>query len=65
MFGVQFANVLANGATLAMALAILFAPCASRAGAVNMTWVDVGNPNNAADLSGHGRVDHAYRIGMY
>ena len=32
---------------------------------VNMAWVPVGDPGNAPDDTGWGRVDYVYRIGKY
>jgi sulfatase modifying factor 1 len=34
-------------------------------GVVNVSFVQVGNPNNAADTNGYGRVTSAYAIGKY
>jgi len=33
--------------------------------AVNIEWVAVGDPGNAADNTGHGAVSYEYRIGKY
>ncbi len=33
--------------------------------AVNMEMVDVGDPDNSADLNGYGRVKYDYKIGKY
>ena len=37
----------------------------SASATVTMDWVTIGNANNAADTTGYGIVDHAYRIGKY
>jgi hypothetical protein len=35
----------------------------SASATVTMDWVSIGNANNAADTTGYGAVDHAYKIG--
>jgi formylglycine-generating enzyme required for sulfatase activity len=37
----------------------------SASATVTMDWVTIGNANNAADTTGYGIVDHAYRISKY
>lgn len=37
----------------------------ARASAVNMAMVKVSNPNNAANSTGYGQVDYAYKMGKY
>lgn len=41
---------------------VVFAPVVPATAAVTIDWVSVGNPGNAADTTGFGRVDYAYRI---
>ena len=45
--------------------AIVAALITSASATVTMDWVSIGNVNNAADTTGYGAVDHAYRIGKY
>ena len=37
----------------------------SSASAITMDWTFVGNPANAADITGSGAVGYAYSIGTY
>jgi formylglycine-generating enzyme required for sulfatase activity len=45
--------------------AIVAALITSASATVTMDWVSIGNANNAADTTGYGAVDHAYKIGKY
>ena len=45
--------------------ALVAALITSASATVTMDWVSIGNANNAADYTGYGAVDHAYRIGKY
>ena len=45
--------------------AIVAAVITSASATVTMDWVTIGNANNAADTTGYGAVDHAYKIGKY
>ena len=45
--------------------ALVAALITSASATVTMDWVSIGNANNAADTTGYGAVDHAYRIGKY
>jgi len=44
---------------------IVAALITSASATVTMDWVTIGNANNAADTTGYGAVDHAYKIGKY
>ncbi len=50
---------------LILALASLAALAGSRAGAVAIEWVPIGNPGNAPDSTGYGAVNYRYRISKH
>jgi formylglycine-generating enzyme required for sulfatase activity len=46
-------------------VALLFANLTAPLQAVTIDWVTVGDPGNAVDSTGYGRVDYQYDIGKY
>ena len=56
---------MARKANLVAVLAMVVLVFATAVSAVTIDWVIVGDPGNAPDDTGRGRVDYVYRIGKY
>ena len=48
-----------------LAFSVLLVALASDARAITIDWTTVGNPGNAADVTGYGAVGYSYNIGTY